>query len=573
MAQSSVTVTRDQIRARLARHAARPALVDPDGTTVDYHELLTRAEAVAETIGGERRLVFLETSNTAACFVAYLACLLGAHPVYLFREGDRHAQTLVDRYVPDVILRPGTADWIDRKPGLAGRTLHPDLRVLLSTSGSTGSPKLVKLSLGNIVSNADAIAAYLDLTVDDRAMTSLPFAYSYGMSVVNSHLFTGASLLLNEMSITDPAFFDVFARGGATSFAGVPYTFEILGIGSPDWARTPGLRYITQAGGRLSPDMVRHLAELGDVHGWTFHVMYGQTECAPRIAHLPPEQAHDFPNSIGIAIPGGHIEIVDAAGNAIETPDLPGELIYSGPNVMLGYAEHSADLASGMPPQPHRTGDIACRNAEGLFYIVGRQSRFVKPYGLRINLDDLQDKLRGIVPGAVCSGTDAVIVVAHSGSAHSDGLLMEYLVSHAGLPPAAFHIARVDEIPVLASGKPDYQAVLALMGVQASIAEVPSVPILSGSFLRRFLRQAVIEAGQIIGVARPQWTGVHHIYLTTLNRTSVPGDKSFVDLAGDSMSYVQTSIALEQYLGHLPAGWEKITIDELERESTVEQAF
>ncbi|MBW3669969.1 MAG: AMP-binding protein, partial [Actinobacteria bacterium] len=283
--------------ARLEAYGDRPAVV-AEATVLGYDELARRADEVAERLGATRRLVLLEARNDLGSLVAYLGALRGGHPVLVVDgENAGHTQRLVDAYDPDVVATgDGSRCALDERRRGTAHDLHPDLALVLSTSGSTGSPKLVRLSQRNLDGNAEAIAAYLELADDDRAITSLPMHYCYGLSVINSHLAAGASLIVTDRSVVDRCFWDAFTAGGATNVAGVPYTFELLdriGFGS---MRLPTLRHVTQAGGRLAPDRVRTLAELGRRYGWRFFVMYGQTEATARMAYLPPEHALTHPD-------------------------------------------------------------------------------------------------------------------------------------------------------------------------------------------------------------------------------------------------------------------------------------
>ena len=271
---------------------------------VTYADLAARVEARATELGATRRVVLLEAANDVDSVVTYLAALAGGHPVLLAAPGDteRHAD-LVDRYRPDVVQASGR-QMREVRSG-TGHDLHPDLAVLLSTSGSTGSPKLVRLSLANVLANARSIAAYLGIRDTDRAITSLPLHYCYGLSVLNSHLVSGAAVVLTELSVADACFWDLVDASGATSFAGVPYTFELLEASGFRDRAVPSLRYLTQAGGRMDPARVREYAELGRRRGWDLFVMYGQTEATARMAYLPPDLAAEHPEAVGVPIPGG----------------------------------------------------------------------------------------------------------------------------------------------------------------------------------------------------------------------------------------------------------------------------
>lgn len=556
------------ILSKLSDNADAIALVDSNGVEVSYRGLLRRADDYLSLLAGTRKLVFLEVENNTESIAAYLACLVGSHPVYLFSKQDADlTRKLAARYRPNIIIRPTqgiSESWCDDH-----HHLHPDLSVLLSTSGSTGSPKFVKLSERNIVENAKSIADYLEIGRSERAITSLGFNYSYGMSVVNSHLFAGASILLSTASAADSGFWKNFELGGATSFAGVPYIFDLLERSGLPWYEARGLRYVTQAGGGLSSSLVRKFSALGRENGWRFYVMYGQTEASPRISYLPPHLAEQYPNCIGIPIPRGELSIVDDNGEVITEIDVAGQLAYRGPNVMMGYAESALELDNDETPAQLLTGDIACVNAAGLYYIVGRSNRFVKPFGLRVNLDDLQRQLQVSYPGALCAGNDESILVALSDRNVTDLEIVEKLTSIVKLPTFVFKVIRIQDTPRLSNGKVDYQSILSLGCVSPKVSSGGWLPMFGVWFTSGFVKQAAIEAGRLVGLVEPQWSSVESIFSTILNAPSVKEFETFASLEGDSMSYVQMTIALEEYIGHLPRDWENLSIADLERERAI----
>jgi acyl-CoA synthetase (AMP-forming)/AMP-acid ligase II len=355
---------------QLASYTDRPALLSCS-EVVTYHDLDSRVSETLERLGHQRRLVLLEGSNTVSAVVTYLAALRGNHPV-LLADGKRRDRLsdIVHTFDPDVIIGPD--GWNERRAGTK-HDLHPDLRLLLSTSGSTGSPKLVRLSADNLQSNAESIASYLGLTPDDRAISNLPLAYCYGLSVVHSHLAAGASVVLTDLSVMDPHFWRLAEDRAITSFAGVPHTFALLDRTDEPWFSLPTLRYVTQAGGRLTASEVQRISRLGRRYGWGLYVMYGQTEATARMAYVEPEEAEQHPHSIGRPIPGGTLRIDTPGADGV------GELVYSGPNVMMGYASQPADLAEPGTLAELRTGDLARKDAEGRFRIVGRLSLTAAP--------------------------------------------------------------------------------------------------------------------------------------------------------------------------------------------------
>ncbi|GGI02735.1 AMP-binding protein [Arthrobacter liuii] len=542
----------------LADYGDTPAIIT-NQVTLTYRELAERVDALARRLGTERRLVALAASNDVESLVAYLAALAGGHPLILLPEDKPTAlDSLVAAYDPDVVIRPGKGEiaLMERRQG-SRHELHPDVALLLSTSGSTGSPKLVRLSLANLQANAESIASYLGITAGDRAATTLPMSYCYGLSVINSHLLRGASLVLTGLSVVDPCFWELFRQQRCTSFAAVPYTFELLdrvGFGDLD---LPGLRYITQAGGRLAPDQVRRYAQLGGRRGWDLFVMYGQTEATARMAYLPPHLAVENPGAIGLPVPGGafRIDPVDGLNE--------GELVYIGPNVMLGYAETPEDLSRGRTITELRTGDLARKNAAGLYEVVGRRSRFVKIVGLRVDLEQVERMLADLGVAAASTGTDDRLVVAVEGE-HDTQLLSKVLAQGVGLPRAALSLYAVEELPRLGSGKLDYPAVAALAADRTPAAGTfPNAPS---------PRLAVAETidpaatGQADGASTstPNTVTVKQIFEDALEVAEVEDTDTFVSLGGDSLSFVAASVRLEQALGQLPPDWHLTPVGWLE---------
>ncbi|MDO5450070.1 MAG: AMP-binding protein [Akkermansia sp.] len=430
-----------------------PALVKGPGNAVDYGQLHAAADTFAAALP-HRSLVFIRSGNNAETVAAYLGCLRHGHVCLLISRdlGADMLTRLADTYQPDYIYGPGEdgAYRLEKREG-SPLPLHPDLAVLLSTSGSTGSPKLVRLTAANLQANAAAIAEYLQLTPQERPVTNLPFYYSYGLSILNSHLLAGAALLLTEESIISPAFWQLCDSCGATSMAGVPYTYDMLEAVGFRRRNMPALRSMTQAGGHMSREMVETYAAWAQERGIRFYVMYGQTEATARMSYLPPHLAAQHPDSIGIAIPGGSFSI-DAADGSAE-----GELVYRGPNVCMGYAETRADLALGdVNGGVLHTGDVAVCGADGLYRITGRLKRFLKIAGNRFSLDELDAHFhrRGIE--AVCGGTDGKLLVAITDAAQK-AAAAAYLKDTWHLMRTQFKVMVVERIPRSATGKVLYR--------------------------------------------------------------------------------------------------------------------
>ncbi|MDQ3469929.1 MAG: AMP-binding protein, partial [Actinomycetota bacterium] len=386
------------------------ALVD-GADALTYHQLRARvADRRAELDLGQRDIVVLATTNTLEFVVTYLALLDGGHVPLLVGS---HVERLTAAWRPAAVVTTSAVGIeIERCAG-AARPLHPDLRLLLSTSGSTGAPKLVRLSDRNLVSNASAITEYLGLGAGDCGITSLPLHYCYGLSVLHSHLAAGARIVLTEASVVDPCFAAAMTAHGVTNVAGVPHTFDLLERAGPDRLRVPSLRFVTVAGGRLAASRVEEWAHRCAAWDAEFFVMYGQTEATARMAYLPPALALRRPGAIGVPIPGGSLELRPVDG----APDGVGELVYRGDNVMMGYATGDADLAAGAVVEELVTGDLGrFHDDNGVFEVVGRRSRFVKPFGLRIDLDVVEAELATTFGELAVTGDDERVIVCAPGA-------------------------------------------------------------------------------------------------------------------------------------------------------------
>ena len=507
------------------------AIALEEGTRqTSYAELAAQCDAFAAQLPADRQLIAIQACNRIEAVVAYLACLRAGHPVILMNPESLEDGRILSTYQPNWIFRfSGNAWQLQSRPDAPAAPLAGELAVLLSTSGTTGAPKLVKLSAGNIASNASAIAEYLALGPDERAITTLNFFYSYGMAVLNSHLAVGARIILTDASVTSGEFWDLFTGRGCTSLALVPYHFDLLDRSGFADRALPSLRYITQAGGRLHPDRLQRFASLAEMRGWRLFVMYGQTEASPRMSYVPPEDLLDNLESIGQPVPGGEIVLVDEAGSEITEAGRAGELVYRGPNVMMGYAETRADLAKDKDTFELRTGDMAERQENGYFHIVGRLKRFIKLYGLRINLDDLEARLNRAGFPVYCTGTDEVLAVFHE-AALSESLLLDMITTTWGIQRPDIAVRKLKEIPLLPSGKIDYASL-----------------------------KAQIEDRRKRG--RPR--SVRSAFEDAFGR-EVDADNTFITLGGDSLLYLHLSLSIERILGYVPAEWEKKPIGELE---------
>ncbi|HEX6499587.1 MAG TPA: AMP-binding protein [Micromonosporaceae bacterium] len=464
-----------------------------DGTSGDVvagaHLESTVAAGATEYHGLPDGVVFARTGLTVAAVLRYLGAWSAGRPVALLDPALDPATLaeLVRRYRPAAVVglgeggagaSPGDVPhgYTERRLDVLGPAwvrstpdrvpaVHPDLGVLLATSGSTGSPKLVRLSRRAVHANATAIAEALVIDSDEIAPTSLPLFYSYGLSVLNSHLVAGATVLVADGGVLSREFWTAFDAHGATSLAGVPYHYEMLARIRWSPVKHPSLRMLTQAGGRLRPELIAEFHEKISSAGGRMVPMYGQTEATARITVLPPGRLPGKLGSPGIALPGGRLSVVTDDGTETVVPGVTGEIVYRGPNVMMGYAEDATDLARGDDlGGVLRTGDLGYLDDEGFLFLTGRLKRIGKVFGVRVNLDDIEKLLRDSdldLPGPVAAVPAGEKVAVWCEGDYDDAARAELgkvLSERLKMHRSGFEVRAVERLPLLSSGKIDYRA-------------------------------------------------------------------------------------------------------------------
>lgn len=453
------------------------AIIDEYGTDVSYEDLIEFGDKVASVIS-ERSLVFVMCTNSIGSVAGYasfvnkgmVSVLLNAH---LEKE---LLDNLVETYKPEYIWVPTEMCTEYEKYNVqnvfseygytllkttfdANYELYDELCIMLTTSGSTGSPKFVRQSYKNVESNAKSIVQYLELNSSERPITTLPMNYTYGLSIINSHFMVGATLLVTDKGLMQKEFWKFFKGAEATSFGGVPYTYEMLERLRFFKMELPSLRYMTQAGGKLTPELHKKFAEYAEQKNVKFIVMYGQCEATARMGYLPAEKSLEKYGSMGIAIPGGKFKLIDVNGNDITEPHVTGELVYYGSNVTLGYAECGQDLIKGDERFGELcTGDMAQFDEDGYYYIVGRKKRFLKIYGNRVNLDEVDRMIKTKFDNidVASAGIDDHMYIFVTEERYANDVV-KFVVEKTGLNPAAFQSIVIDSIPKNDAGKTLYK--------------------------------------------------------------------------------------------------------------------
>ncbi len=462
----------------LDRNSAYPALVDASGVVITHGELAVLADDIVAGLESRRLVLFL-CSNTIDSVKLYVGLMRAGHVCVMLAstiEKNRLFE-LQERFGPNLLVAPlerigDLGLRVDKHVGDYGFVslsmdrvdMNEDLALLMTTSGSTGSPMLVRVSSANLISNAASIIGSLDLTSTDRALTTLPMNYTYGLSIINSQLQCGGSLAVSNASLMDRQFWTMVSGCGATYFGGVPYTYQVLERIGMKRLYGSTLRMLTQAGGKLDEEAVLRIHQTCMSMGIEFNVMYGQTEATARMTVLKSQDLPLHPWSIGRPIPGGVVRVVDPDTGDVMPAGATGELEYQGPNVTMGYATSAIDLTRG--DELHgllRTGDLGTVDQDGFLRIVGRRKRFVKVFGNRVNLDDIERYLLARGTENACTGVDDLITVHVVGSSDKDlGLLQELVAAYISVHKTAVAIRPVGELPRAESGKVLYSR---LMGV------------------------------------------------------------------------------------------------------------
>jgi acyl-coenzyme A synthetase/AMP-(fatty) acid ligase len=454
----------------------RIVCIDEIGHSLTWNQIDLISERFRQQVQPLRvGLVF--TQNSVDCFAGIVSLMnCGVVPLLVDLNSDESfVQNLVSTYLPEYLYAPSNSakqfpDYVcidtqgeyqlclNKQP--LPSVVHPDLALLLSTSGSTGSPRLVRQSYSNLKSNGHSIIEYLGIGPTDRAITSLPMHYTYGFSVVNSHLIAGATLLMTNRSVLEKQFWDFFRIKAATSIAGVPYTYTILKRLGMNKMKLPTLTTLTQAGGKLAKPIIEEFAKYADENGIKFFVMYGQTEATARMSYVPAEFALKKAGSIGIPIPNGEFFLVDNDEGIIQSSNQEGQLGYRGPNVSMGYADSRIDLSKGDERDGVLlTGDIAYRDEDGYYFITGRMSRFVKVFGKRVSLDDIEQILQSYAGDVACSGVDDEVLIWITDETKQE-TVRKQVSSITGIHSSAFTVQVVKSLPRTSSGKIDYKYLL-----------------------------------------------------------------------------------------------------------------
>lgn len=449
------------------------AMEDCEGQRLTYGELTEIMKETGKYISSGSVVMCL-CRNIVGAVSGYLGIIeKGSVPLLLSSGIDRLLlNNLSDIYRPSYIWMPEEMVWECEKEKTVYRKLgyrlvktgnlqyplHPQLQLLMTTSGSTGSPKLVRYKKGNLESNARNVAKAFGWSREERGICDLGMQYTMGLNVINSHLYAGATVLLTTYNLMSSNFWDYVRDKKATNFTGVPFSYEILSRLHFTEMDLPHLTTLAQGGGKLTDRRFTEYAEYAAKNNKRFVATFGTTETAARLSMLPAEEALTKTGSIGKAIPEGELFLTDESGKVLPEGEAEGELCYRGPNVTMGYAFSAEDLLKADEWQgEYHTGDLARRDEEGFYYITGRRSRFLKLLSYRVSLDQCETLIReemGIE--CACAGTDEKMKIYLTDEFYKNDVI-SLLTQKTGLFRSLFQIEIVSEIPRNESGKIKYR--------------------------------------------------------------------------------------------------------------------
>ena len=450
---------------------SKVAVKDNENNVLTYGELVAEIEAFSKLVI-PRSIVFNLCKNTVGSLIGYLGFINGnAVPLALSSKIENSLlKALISEYTPAYLWLPTEQASnfpyevaFDRYGYTLLRTgnhvypINEQLQFLMTTSGTTGSPKLVRYKKGNLEANAKNVAKAFGWTSEERPVCDLGMQYTMGLNVINTHLYVGATVLLTTHNLMSSDFWDYIKEEKATNFTGVPFSYDILYRLHFDRMNLPYLKTLSEGGGKLTDTRFTQLAEYAHKNDKRFIASFGTTETAARMTCLPAELALSKIGSIGRAIPEGELFLIDSNGAEITDPKAEGELCYRGPNVTMGYAMSKEELLNGDDFNgEYHTGDLARRDSEGCYFITGRMSRFLKLLSYRVSLDQCEKLIQEQFNiECACTGTDQRMEI-YITDASKQNVVLNFISEKTNLFRTLFRIHVLDRIPRSASGKIAY---------------------------------------------------------------------------------------------------------------------
>lgn len=439
------------------------AFIVDDEQSYSFHEIFKLGEAMLSDIP-KRSVIIIEADRDLDTVCIYVGALRSAVvPLVIDANlNDEAVAGIANAFQAEFVFSSGSRELAGYK--ISGNAcsktvysrnekshidVYEELCLLLPTSGSTGEAKCVRTSYDNLSQATQSIVRYLEMDESRVSISSLPLHYTYGLSVLNCALESRSRFVLSDKSWVEREFWSAVEKQGVTDLSGVPFMFQTLRRMKLPETTLSQLKCVNQAGGRLEPALTEYFIDYFSAHDIAYFTMYGATEASPRISYVPHQRSKEKLGTVGIPIDIGKLS-TDAADGVSE-----GELIYEGPNVCLGYGYNREDLALGDENnQLLRTGDIGFIDEDGYATIVGRKKRFVKVFGMSVNLDTIESMVRSVTDHSIVLGADDMVLVLIT-----DGdpkAIKDKIVENVTFPSRGLKVNKVSEIYMNASGKPDY---------------------------------------------------------------------------------------------------------------------
>lgn len=459
-----------------SRYKNKIALFNSNNEKIYYQDLIIYSKIIAKKIR-KKTLTLILVDNSLTSVICYISLLNSKRPILILNQNisNKFLNDIIKKYEPKNICIPiksySQQIYKNYKSNFKFREFEffkskikdnfkvkNDVGLLASTSGSTGSVKFVRQTYDNLKYNTLAIIKYLKLNKTNTTITTLPISYTFGMSIINTHLKVGSKILVTKKSLFEKKFWEDFKNNNIDTIYGVPYTFEILDKLNFFSKNNFNLKLIAQAGGKISANLQKKIANYSKKYNKNFFVMYGQAEATTRISYLPCKNVLKKIGSIGVPIDGGRISLINNNKIVCKKNSI-GEIVYEGKNVCMGYASGKLDINKNDEWRGKIfTGDLAKRDKDGYYFIVGRKKRFTKIYGLNVNLDEIENliklKFDKLDCAVISKGNKIIIYISIKKLIKK---IFIYITKIVDLNINSFEVFFLKKIPKLSNGKNNYK--------------------------------------------------------------------------------------------------------------------
>jgi len=439
---------------------------------ISFGELDKQSDKLAKKFN-KKNLAFLICENEIESILFYLSYLKNKCVLVLLEKNitEFNLNSLIKKYEPKYIFKNKKNKikcknftkkeiflnyLIFENKNKLNINIHKNLKILISTSGTTGNPKYVKLSEQNLSSNINSIIAYLKLNKHDSTITTLPMNYVYGLSIINTHLFVGGKIILNDFSVIDRKFWELAANHKITNINGVSYLYEIMDKIKFLNKDLSYVKFFTHAGGKINKQLQKKLIDFCIKNKKKIFFMYGAAEATARMGYVPWEYAKKKIGSIGIAIKGGRFWLENKKKQKIMKKNKIGELFYSGKNVFSGYANNFHDLSTINNLDILNTGDFAKKDEDGFYFLLGRSDKFVKIQGNRLNLEDIERYTSNFGVKSVCKLNKQNKISIFIEKNIDERMLLDEIKNRVTVHPSNFIIKKIKKFPLNKNFKISY---------------------------------------------------------------------------------------------------------------------